>query len=101
MAVLGPGTNITFDGDQPIVEAAQIAPLLDLDVATFQEGMRSGRIRTRIERGEADDAGKLRLTFQTPDWRVRLTCTTDGTVLTLTRVQLGARPSRHDGQEGG
>lgn len=90
MAVPAPGMKITFDGDQAIVDAAEIAPLLDLDVPTFQERMRSGGIRTRVERGEADDAGKLRLTFQTPDWRVRLTCNEDGTVLTLTRAQLGA-----------
>lgn len=85
-----PRMKVGFDGDQPIVDAAAIAPLLGLDVPTFQSRMRSGRIRTVIERGEADDAGKLRLTFQTPDWRVRLTCAGDGTVLTLTRAQLGA-----------
>ncbi|MGN7868405.1 DUF6522 family protein [Paracoccus sp. 22332] len=91
-----PRMKVGFDGDQPVVDAAAIAPLLGLDVPTFQDRMRSGRIRTMIERGEADDAGKLRLTFQTSDWRVRLTCAGDGTVLTLTRAQMGA-PGRDAG----
>lgn len=91
-----PRMTVGFDGDQPVVDAAAIAPLLGLDVPTFQDRMRSGRIRTMIERGEADDAGKLRLTFQTSDWRVRLTCAGDGTVLTLMRAQMGA-PGRDAG----
>ncbi|MCZ0964412.1 DUF6522 family protein [Paracoccus benzoatiresistens] len=81
-------TKITFDQDRPVVEAAQIAPLLELDVAGFQDLMRSGRIRSTVERGEGDDEGKFRLTFQSAQWRVRLTCGRDCRVLTLTRVRL-------------
>ena len=84
----GFATRIAFDQDRPIVEAAEIAPLLDLDVASFQDLMRSGKIRSTVERGEGKDGGKFRLTFQSPRWRVRLTCGHDGTVLTLTRVRL-------------
>ncbi|MFN3278133.1 MAG: DUF6522 family protein [Paracoccus hibiscisoli] len=80
--------KIEFEGDKPIVDAAQIAPLMELDVIGFQVLMQSGHIRTGVERGTGADAGKLRLTFQSPDWRVRLTCTGDGAVLTTTRLKL-------------
>lgn len=85
---LGFASKVTFDQDRPVVEAAEIAPLLELDVPSFQDLMRSGRIRSTVERGEGDDGGKFRLTFQSPRWRVRLTCGRDGDVLTLTRVRL-------------
>lgn len=82
--------EIELRGDQPIVDAA----LMDLDVIGFQVLMQSGCIRTGVERGTGADAGKLRLTFQSPDWRVRLTCSGDGTVLRTTRLRL-ARDGAH------
>lgn len=85
---LGPVTRITFDQDRPIVDASEIASLLELDVSDFQVLMRAGGIRSIVERGEGQDGGKFRLTFQSPRWRVRLTCGRDGEVLTLTRVRL-------------
>lgn len=85
--------KIVFDQDRPIVDAAEIAPLLELEVASFQELMRSGKIRSIVEQGEGADGGKFRLTFQSPQWRVRLTCRRDGEVLTLTRVGLNRPPS--------
>ena len=78
--------KIVFDQDRPIVDAAEIAALLELEVASFQELMRSGKIRSIVERGEGEDDGKVRLTFQSPQWRVRLTCAPDGEVLTVTRA---------------
>ena len=84
----GFATKIAFDHDRPVVAAAEIAQLLELDVASFQDIMRSGRIRSTVERGEGEDDGKFRLTFQSPRWRVRLTCGHDGNVQTLTRVRL-------------
>lgn len=81
-------TKIAFDQDRPVVEAVEIAPLLELDVSGFQDLMRSGKIRSIVERGEGEDGGKFRLTFQSPRWRVRLTCGRDGEVLSMTRVRL-------------
>lgn len=85
--------KIMFDQDRPVVEAVEIAPLLELDVPGFQELMRSGKIRSIMERGEGEHGGKFRMTFQSPQWRVRLTCRRDGEVLTLTRVGLNRPPS--------
>lgn len=81
-------TKIAFVQDRPIVEATEIAPLLELDVASFQDLMRSGKIRSMVEQGQGEDVGRFRLTFQSPFWRVRMTCGPDGEVLTLTRVRL-------------
>jgi hypothetical protein len=80
--------KVEIKGEQPTVNAEQIAPLFDLDVIGFQVLMQSGNISTGVERGTGKDMGKLRLTFKSPDWRVRLTCAGDGTVLTTTRVRL-------------
>lgn len=85
--------KIGFDQGHPVIEAAEIAPLLELDVPGFHNLMRSGSIRSTVERGEGADAGKFRLTFQSPGWRVRLTCKDDGEVLTLTRVRLTTPPA--------
>ncbi|CAM3288443.1 DUF6522 domain-containing protein [Paracoccus nototheniae] len=80
--------RIDFKNGQPLVEAVQIAPLLGLDVIGFQVLMQSGNIRTGVERGTGNDAGKLRLTFQSPQWQARLTCAEDGTVLTTSRLRV-------------
>lgn len=85
--------KVEFENGQPIVDATQIAPLMDLDIIGFQVLIQSGDIRTGIEQGTGTDAGRLRLTFQSPQWRVRLTCAGDGTVLTTTRVKLGQEGS--------
>ena len=90
---LGSKIKVGFDQGRPVIEAAEIARLLELDASVFQDLMRSGSIKSTIEQGEGDDAGKFRLTFQSPRWRVRLTCKDDGEVLTLTRVRLTAPPS--------
>lgn len=92
---MNPGSEMTVGFDQgcPVIEAAEIAALLELDVPGFQDLMRSGSIRSTVERGEGDDDGKFRLTFQSPQLRVRLTCTQDGHVLTLTRVRMTTPPT--------
>lgn len=87
--------KVAFDQDRPVIAAAEIAPLLELDVPGFQDQTRSGRIRSIVEPGEGEDDGRFRLTFQSQQWRVRLTCRRGGNVLTLTRVQLKASSAAH------
>ena len=85
--------KIEFADGQPVVDAALIAPLMDLDVIGLQVLMQSGSISTGVERGTGGDAGKLRLTFVSPRWRVRLTCADDGTVLTTARLRVARSAS--------
>ncbi|MFN3400683.1 MAG: DUF6522 family protein [Ferrovibrio sp.] len=80
--------RILIEDGHPVVDAAEIAPLLDLDVATFQKMMQAGRIGTRTERGIGEDEGRLRLTLTSPSLRLRLTCGADGEVLKQSRVRL-------------
>lgn len=92
---MNPGSDmkVGFDQGRPIIAASEIAALLELDVPVFQDLMLSGSIRSTVERGEGEDDGKFLLTFQSPQWRLRLTCKDDGEVLTLTRVRLTTPPA--------
>lgn len=80
--------NIDMSGDQPTIDARDLGQLLDLPPEEVQRLMRAGEITSRFETGEGEDAGKVRLTFLHRGRRVRLTCTTDGTVLTTSRVTM-------------
>lgn len=51
--------KVEFIDDRPVVDAVQIAPLMNIDVGFFQVLMQSGRIRSGVERGAGADAGKL------------------------------------------
>lgn len=82
--------RVTFENGTPVVDAAVIAPLLGLDLATFRHGMKTGAISTRLERGEGSDEGKMRLIFQSAHLRLRLTCDTAGNVLSVSRAQRGS-----------
>lgn len=76
---------------QPVIDAADLAALLDLTPDEVRDRMRDGRITTRLETGEDEDAGKMRLSFFHDDMRVRLTCSEDGTVLKTLRTSTGQR----------
>ena len=84
--------KIEIEDGHPVIEAAMIAPLLDLDAAGFRQMMQSGRIQTRMEQGVGEDEGRLRLTLTAPHLRLRLTCAADGEVLKLSRVHLTRGP---------
>lgn len=85
--------RVTFESGAPVVDAAAVAPLLGLDVAAFRNGLKSGEISTRLERGEGDDEGRMRLTFRSAGWRLRMTCDANGDILSVSRVQQGSGPS--------
>ncbi|WP_299844162.1 DUF6522 family protein [uncultured Paracoccus sp.] len=73
-----------------IVEAAELAPLLGLDLAEFQSQMRSGQIATGTEEGQGEDAGRFRVTFTSSQWKLRLTCAADGTVISRIRTEIAS-----------
>ena len=83
--------KIDMQTGQPTIDAADLAGLLELTPAQVRDRMRDGRIKTRLETGEGNDAGKIRLTFFHDDMRVRLTSSEDGTVLKTTRTRTGSR----------
>ncbi|WP_299687102.1 DUF6522 family protein [uncultured Tateyamaria sp.] len=79
--------KIDMTGDQPTIDARDLGELLGLPPKEVQALMRGGEITSRFETGEGEDAGKVRLTFFHAGQRVRLTCASDGTVLTISRVR--------------
>ena len=72
------------------VEAADLAPLLDLDPGEMRRRMHAGEISILSEAGTGDDEGRFRVTFRANRWQVRLTCSSDGTVLKRLRARVGA-----------
>lgn len=71
------------------VDAEDLAPLLELEPSELRRRMRDGSVTSLYEIGEAEDAGRFRVTFRSSDWRVRLTCAGDGTVLKQLRNRRG------------
>lgn len=73
-----------------VVEAAELAPLLDLAPVEFRRRMQAGEIAVLSESGEGEDAGQFRVTFGADRWKVRLICAADGTVLKRVRFRVAA-----------
>ncbi|MDO5705765.1 MAG: DUF6522 family protein [Paracoccus sp. (in: a-proteobacteria)] len=67
------------------VDAAVPAAAFDLTQDEFRRLMRAGQIATRSERGEGEDAGRWRLTFQHGTRVCRLTVNDSGEILTQSR----------------
>ncbi|MFD0915424.1 DUF6522 family protein [Pseudahrensia aquimaris] len=68
-----------------VVDAEDLGALLGLEPAEVPDLMKTGRITSRFEQGEGDDAEKFRVTFLFEGRQVRLTCAMDGTVLSTFR----------------
>lgn len=81
--------KIEVDQGQPVIDAQDLGQLLGLDPADVQTKMCAGEITSRFETGEGEDAGRFRLTFFFDDRRVRLTCATDGEVISTIRLTQG------------
>lgn len=80
------------------IAAADLGSLLDLAEAEVRAAMRGGRITSRIERGEGEDAGRFRVTFFSEQRRVRLIVDDEGTVLQQSRVIRRPPPERSAGR---
>jgi len=76
-------TGIVFEHGDVQVDASIIAEGLRLAPALVQPLMRRGRIASRLERGEDEDAGRYRLTFM--HGRRQLTLVLDETGQVLER----------------
>ena len=79
--------KIEMQNGQPIIDARDLGPLLELAPKIVHQMMRDGQITSRFETGEGEDAGKFRLTFFYNGTRLRLTCSADGSVVKTSRVR--------------
>ena len=59
-----PKDAVSVTDDDVTVDAELLAPQLGLSVPALKAAMSAGEIRSLVERGEDEDAGRLRLTFR-------------------------------------
>lgn len=83
--------RIDVQNGHPTIKALDLADMPGLPPDELRERMRDGRITSRPEAGEGEDAGKMRLNFFHDGTRARLTFSKDGTVLKTLRTKTGAR----------
>lgn len=81
--------KLTVNGTGVEVAAEDLAPLLELEPSELRRRMRDGAVTSIYEIGQDEDAGRFRVTFRSADWRVRLTCAHNGTVLKRLRNRRG------------
>lgn len=92
--------DIEISPDEIQVDAAIVARALKLAPRELQARMRAGTVTSRCERGEGEDAGRLRLTFFSDTRRARITVDENGSVLLCTSADftrppmLGGAPAR-------
>ena len=84
-------TTIRFQGAMIEVDAGVLARAFQIGTNDLQQGMRAGAITSRCERGEGADAGRVRLTFWSPDRRVRVIADDNGRILTCTAADHARR----------
>ena len=70
-----------------VIDAFDLAPLIDCAPADVPGLMRVGKITSVYETGEGEDAGRFRVTFRYGATRVRFTCAEDGEVLSQIRTK--------------
>lgn len=78
--------RIEMKDSGPVVPAGELGPLLGLDPVDLRRLMREGSVTAWHEAGTGDDAGRFRLSFRYGGRLLRLTCASDGSVLTRVLV---------------
>ncbi len=91
--------EITY-GDATIqIEAKVLAEALRLDPDELLRQMREGTITSRLEHGEGENAGHVRLTFFSANRRIRMVADQSGNILSCGGVDVGRRPSPEAGRK--
>ncbi len=79
------------DDNSVEVDATLIADAFSLTPNAVQELMREGEITSLCERGEGEDAGRMRLTFWYGDRALRLILSDAGTLISQSRFPVPGR----------
>lgn len=90
--------QIEINDDAFCVDAAVLAPLLDLAPADVPRLMRDGAITSVCERGAEEDAGQFRLTFFFGSRRARVSLDGRGNILRRSSIDLGELAPPHAAQ---
>ena len=75
-----PPDKVWQENGEWVVDPAFVAPSLGLSAEALRRELRAGRVTGTVERGEGEDAGRIRLTFRYAGraWAVRIE--PDGTI---------------------
>jgi hypothetical protein len=84
--------GVTIDENGASVEADLLAEAFGLAPAEVPALMRAGAITSLFERGEGEDAGRMRLTFFHASRRFRLVVDASGEILQRSKVDFGEAP---------
>ncbi|TVR06774.1 MAG: hypothetical protein EA385_14655 [Salinarimonadaceae bacterium] len=86
------GARIEIGDEGVSVDAALLGEALGVAPEEVMTLMREGAITSLLERGEGEDAGRMRLTFFHGSRRLRLIVGADGEILQRSLVDFGDRP---------
>lgn len=75
-------SQINYVDDTIQIDADVLAQAFNISAEDLRRKMCEGAITSRSEKGEGDDAGKVRLTFFSADRRIRIVADERGNVLT-------------------
>ncbi|XOZ34548.1 DUF6522 family protein [Halomonadaceae bacterium KBTZ08] len=62
--VTNAGGSVSLDSGDVVIDADTLAEWLGVDTATLSQAIENDTIRTLVERGEGEDAGRVRLTVR-------------------------------------
>lgn len=85
-------TRIDIGEDGVSVDAVILAEAFSVDAADVPTLMRAGEITSLFERGEGEDAGRMRLTFFHRSRRFRLIVDEAGEILQRSKIDFGDAP---------
>lgn len=85
-------TLITFEDGTITIDPALVARGLRLSADDLRLHLRRGTVTSLCERGEGEDVGRFRLTFFSPERRLRLVVDASGRILTTTTADYRRGP---------
>lgn len=80
--------------DKVRINADLLCKAFGIGSEDLKREMRNGRITSRFEQGLDEDSGTVRLTFFSPERRIRMVVDDAGNVLTCSAVDLAGRASQ-------
>lgn len=86
------GARIEIGEDGLSVDAALLGEALGVTPDDVMRLLREGAITSLLERGEGEDAGRMRLTFFHGSRRLRLVVSETGEILQRSAIDYGDRP---------
>ena len=74
------------------IDAKLVAEGLGMHPDALRQAMQDGKVTHIVEKGEAEDAGRFRVTFYSPNRRLRLLFDAEGTLLQTSSADYSRKP---------